>query len=99
MLIDELLRLDQATGRAVQHRDDRHRRAVPRDARHWRKFEERYGVQIEVEDAKSPDTPWSGPEHCCSVPKVQALERSLEDAGAWVTGSAASKARRGRTPS
>jgi phosphoadenosine phosphosulfate reductase len=52
----------------------------------WRAFEERFGVKIEVQDASSPDAPWSGPEHCCSVAKVAALEASLGDAEAWITG-------------
>ena len=43
----------------------------------WREFEERFGVKVEVQDAASPDAPWSGPEHCCSVAKVAALERAL----------------------
>ncbi len=49
----------------------------------WRAFEERYGVDIEVEDARGD---WTGPEHCCSVAKVEALERALSAADAWVTG-------------
>ena len=52
----------------------------------WRAFEERFGVQIEVFDASSPGEPWSGPEHCCSVAKVAALERALEGADGWITG-------------
>jgi phosphoadenosine phosphosulfate reductase len=52
----------------------------------WRAFEERFGVKIEVEDARSPEQPWSGPEHCCSVTKVAALERALSGAEGWITG-------------
>jgi len=52
----------------------------------WRAFEERFGVKIEVQDASSPRLPWSGPEHCCSVAKVAALERSLDGAECWITG-------------
>ena len=52
----------------------------------WRKFEERFGVSIEVEDACGPDGPWTGPEHCCSAAKVAALEHALGGAEAWVTG-------------
>src|ERR1700747_2211456 len=70
VLLDELLRLDQGTGRAV--------RVVTIDTgvlfgetmQTWRAFEERFAVPIEVFDASSPDVPWSGPEHCCSVAKV-----------------------------
>lgn len=49
----------------------------------WRAFEERYGVHIDVEDARGN---WTGPDNCCSDAKVAALERSLEGADAWVTG-------------
>jgi len=52
----------------------------------WRAFEERFGVKIEVQDASSPGEPWSGPEHCCSVAKVAALERALGEAEGWITG-------------
>ena len=48
----------------------------------WRAFEERYGVSIEIEDARGD---WTGPDHCCSVAKVEALERALSGADAWVT--------------
>jgi phosphoadenosine phosphosulfate reductase len=48
----------------------------------WRAFEERYGVNIEVEDATGS---WSF-EHCCSDAKVAALERALAPAEAWITG-------------
>ena len=49
----------------------------------WRAFEERYGVQVEVEEAKGP---WTGPEQCCGTEKVAALERALAGADAWITG-------------
>jgi phosphoadenosine phosphosulfate reductase len=49
----------------------------------WRAFEERFGVHIEVEDATGP---WTGPEQCCGPAKVEALERALGGAGAWITG-------------
>jgi len=52
----------------------------------WRAFEERFGVDIEVFDASSAGEPWSGPEHCCSVAKVAALERALDGAEGWITG-------------
>ena len=52
----------------------------------WRAFEQRFGVQIEVVDASSPGAPWSGPEHCCSVAKVAALESALAGAEGWITG-------------
>jgi phosphoadenosine phosphosulfate reductase len=52
----------------------------------WRAFEERFGLHVDVEDASSPAAPWSGPEHCCGPAKVDALERALAGADAWVTG-------------
>jgi phosphoadenosine phosphosulfate reductase len=52
----------------------------------WRAFEARWGVRVEVFDAKA-DPPWTGNGHCCSNgAKAQALERALEGAEAWVTG-------------
>jgi phosphoadenosine phosphosulfate reductase len=56
----------------------------------WRAFEEHFGVRIAVEDASASsvgvESAWSGPEHCCSVAKVAALERALAGATGWVTG-------------
>jgi phosphoadenosine phosphosulfate reductase len=52
----------------------------------WRAFEQRFGIDVEVFDASNPSAPWSGPEHCCSVAKVAALERSLQGAEGWITG-------------
>ena len=49
----------------------------------WRAFEERFGVQVEVQDATGP---WTGPGNCCGSAKVAALERALAGAGGWVTG-------------
>ena len=49
----------------------------------WKAFEDRYGVQIHVEDARGA---WTGPENCCGDAKVAALERALHGAAAWVTG-------------
>lgn len=52
----------------------------------WRAFEERFGVHVRVEDATSPDgIPWTA-ERCCGDLKVAALERSLSDTDAWITG-------------
>ena len=52
----------------------------------WRAFEQRYGLEVEVHDALSPDgRPWST-ERCCSERKVAALEGALEGADAWVSG-------------
>jgi phosphoadenosine phosphosulfate reductase len=86
VLIDELLRLDQGTGRTVQIVTIDTGVLFEETLQTWRAFEERFGVKIDVVDASSPDAPWSGPEHCCSVAKVAALERALGGAEAWITG-------------
>jgi phosphoadenosine phosphosulfate reductase len=52
----------------------------------WKAFEERFGIAIEVQDATGAGGPWTGPDNCCSVAKVAALERSLEGAQGWITG-------------
>jgi phosphoadenosine phosphosulfate reductase len=51
----------------------------------WKRFEDRFGVKVEMLDARSPDQPWTV-ERCCSVAKVDALERALSDVDAWITG-------------
>jgi phosphoadenosine phosphosulfate reductase len=52
----------------------------------WKRFEERFGVQVELFDASSPGTPWSGGAHCCGPAKVDALARALSGVEAWITG-------------
>ena len=86
VLLDELMRLDQGTGPAVRIVTIDTGVLFEETMKTWRAFEERYGVSIEVFDASSPDVPWSGPEHCCSVAKVAALEQALDGAEAWITG-------------
>jgi phosphoadenosine phosphosulfate reductase len=51
----------------------------------WKRFEDRFGVSVEVIDARSPDEPWT-PAHCCGEAKVDALERALTGIDAWITG-------------
>lgn len=51
----------------------------------WKQFEDRFGIQLEVLDARSPDVAWTA-EHCCGEAKVAALELGLSDVDAWVTG-------------
>jgi phosphoadenosine phosphosulfate reductase len=48
----------------------------------WRAFEQRFGVDIDVEDATGD---WSAA-NCCGPAKVAALERALAGADAWITG-------------
>jgi phosphoadenosine phosphosulfate reductase len=91
VLLDELLRLNQEMtptppGKAVRIVTIDTGVLFPETLQTWRAFEERFGVNIEVQDASSPQDPWSGPEHCCSVAKVAALERSLDGAEGWITG-------------
>jgi phosphoadenosine phosphosulfate reductase len=86
VLIDELLRLDQGTGKAVRIVTIDTGVLFEETLRTWREFEERFGVKIEVQDATSPAAPWSGPDNCCSAAKVAALERTLQEADAWITG-------------
>ena len=49
----------------------------------WRAFEERFGIDVAIEDATGD---WSGPQNCCGDRKVAALERALSDTDAWITG-------------
>jgi phosphoadenosine phosphosulfate reductase len=86
VLLDELLRLDQGTERAVRILTIDTGVLFPETLQTWRAFEQRFGVEIEVFDASSGGEPWSGPDHCCSVAKVAALERALGDAEGWITG-------------
>jgi phosphoadenosine phosphosulfate reductase len=52
-----------------------------------RAAEERYGIEVDVFDATSPDgEPWTGGTRCCSERKVMALERALAGVDAWATG-------------
>jgi phosphoadenosine phosphosulfate reductase len=86
VLIDELLRLDQGTGREVRIVTIDTGVLFKETLETWRAFEERFGVKIDVQDASNPDRPWTGPEHCCSAAKVAALDAGLAGAGAWITG-------------
>jgi phosphoadenosine phosphosulfate reductase len=85
VLIDELLRIgDGHTPVRIATIDTGV--LFPETMQTWKAFEERFGVPIEVHDASNPSAPWSGPEHCCSVAKVAALEHALEGAEGWITG-------------
>jgi phosphoadenosine phosphosulfate reductase len=85
VLIDELLRIgDGHTPVRIATIDTGV--LFPETLQTWKAFEERFGVAVEVHDASNPSAPWTGPEHCCSVAKVAALERALEGADGWITG-------------
>ena len=49
----------------------------------WRAFEERFGIDVQIEDARGA---WTGPELCCGERKVEALNRAIAGADAWITG-------------
>jgi phosphoadenosine phosphosulfate reductase len=51
----------------------------------WKRFEDRFGLSVEVFDASSPDQPWTA-ERCCGAAKVDALESALSGVDAWITG-------------
>jgi phosphoadenosine phosphosulfate reductase len=85
VLIDELLRIgDGQTPVRIATIDTGV--LFPETLQTWKAFEERFGIAIEVHDASNPAAPWSGPEHCCSVAKVAALEQALQGAEGWITG-------------
>jgi phosphoadenosine phosphosulfate reductase len=52
----------------------------------WRRFEERFGLRVEVADATDPTGAGWSPERCCGEAKVAALDRALDGLGAWITG-------------
>src|SRR5579884_1856915 len=45
----------------------------PETLQTWKRFEERFGVSVEVIDARSSEEPWTMA-RCCSEAKVDALE-------------------------
>jgi phosphoadenosine phosphosulfate reductase len=57
----------------------------PETLQTWKRFEERFGLKVDVFDASSPGEPWTV-QHCCSAAKVQALGQALSDVDAWITG-------------
>jgi phosphoadenosine phosphosulfate reductase len=91
VLLDELLRLNRemparSAADAVRIVTIDTGVLFPETLATWRAFEQRFGVKIEVQDASNPENPWSGPEHCCSVAKVAALQAALMGAEGWITG-------------
>ena len=51
----------------------------------WRRFEERFGLNVDVYDATGPGAPWTA-ENCCGARKVDALNEALGGLDAWITG-------------
>lgn len=86
VLIDELLRVSDGRTDAVRIVTIDTGVLFAETLATWREFEARFDIDIEVQDASSPDLPWSGPEHCCSGAKVAALETALSGAEGWITG-------------
>jgi phosphoadenosine phosphosulfate reductase len=88
VLIDELLRIGDGRGGGTPIKIATIDTGVlfPETLQTWKAFEDRYGIAIEVHDASNPTAPWTGPEHCCSVAKVAALEQALGGAEGWITG-------------
>jgi phosphoadenosine phosphosulfate reductase len=88
VLIDELLRIGDGRGGGTPVSIATIDTGVlfPETLQTWKAFEERFGIAVEVHDASNPSAPWSGPEHCCSVAKVAALEHALQGADGWITG-------------
>ena len=86
VLIDELLRVSDGRTDSVRIVTIDTGVLFEETLQTWREFEARFGIKVEVQDATSPDSPWSGPEHCCSGAKVEALGRALADADGWITG-------------
>jgi phosphoadenosine phosphosulfate reductase len=52
----------------------------------WKRFEDRFGVAVEVADATSPDGVAWTKENCCGTRKVDALNQALTGLDAWMTG-------------
>ena len=53
----------------------------------WRAVEARYGIAVEAWRGDWVPGLWStDPDRCCSLRKVEPLERALEDADCWISG-------------
>lgn len=85
VLLDELLRIGGGTTTVRIVTIDTGV-LFPETLQTWKTFERHFGITVEVQDASGPGGPWTGPENCCSVAKVAALQRALEGADAWITG-------------
>jgi phosphoadenosine phosphosulfate reductase len=57
----------------------------PETYQNWREIEQRYGVRVEIHDASRESGEWTAGQ-CCSVAKVDALERALSGLDGWITG-------------
>jgi phosphoadenosine phosphosulfate reductase len=86
VLIDELLRVSDGRTDALRIVTIDTGVLFEETLHTWRRFEEHFGVSVEVQDATRPDQPWTGPNDCCSAAKVAALEGALSEADGWITG-------------
>jgi phosphoadenosine phosphosulfate reductase len=86
VLIDELLRVSDGRTDALRIVTIDTGVLFEETLHTWRRFEEHFGVSVEVQDATRPDRPWTGPNECCSAAKVAALEGALSEADGWITG-------------
>jgi phosphoadenosine phosphosulfate reductase len=81
VLIDMLMRLDP-TARVFTIDTGV---LFPETYQAWREIEQRYGVRVEIHDASRSSGEWTASQ-CCSVAKVDALERALDGLDGWITG-------------
>jgi phosphoadenosine phosphosulfate reductase len=81
VLIDMLMRLDP-TARVFTIDTGV---LFPETYQAWREIEQRYGVRVEIHDASRASGEWTASQ-CCSVAKVDALERALDGLDGWITG-------------
>ena len=86
VLLDELLRVSEGSSGAVRIVTIDTGVLFEETLQTWKRFEEHFGVRVEVQDASAPGSPWSGPDRCCSEAKVAALERTLAGVDGWITG-------------
>jgi phosphoadenosine phosphosulfate reductase len=86
VLIDELLRVSEGHADPVRIVTIDTGVLFEETLKTWREFEQRFAIKVEVQDAVDEAGPWTGPEHCCSVAKVAALERALDGMDGWITG-------------
>ena len=86
MLLDELLRLDQGTGRRSASSRSTPACCSRRRCRPGAPSRSASASRSRSSTRAARTQPWSGPEHCCSVAKVAALESALDGADGWITG-------------
>ncbi len=87
VLVDELLRLDQGTGRTVRIVTIDTGVLFEETMQAWRAFEERFGVTHRGPGREQPGEPVDGPRALLlRRPRSPRSTRSLDGAEAWITG-------------